>query len=167
MPKPGDVRGDGFVFRCFGRRSPKTGERYECWLSPDGWAKYRERKQRIERERRAAVYADPVRLAKYREGMARRAREQRLADPVPAMLRAAKGQAKARSVPFDLTPADVVVPKRCQVLGIPLAVQVGLCTDNSPELDRIVGSRGYVRETSSWSPGERIASRTTPASQSW
>ena len=92
----------------------KTGERYECWLSPDGWAKYRERKQRIERERRAAVYADPVRLAKYREGMARRAREQRLADPVPAMLRAAKGRAKARSVPFDLTPADVVVPKRCR-----------------------------------------------------
>jgi hypothetical protein len=69
---------------------------------------------------------------------------------VPAHLAArfctnAKQSAKRHGVAFDLTPADTVVPARCPVLGIVLRVGVGKFTANSPTLQRLDPSRGFVR----------------------
>lgn len=56
-----------------------------------------------------------------------------------------KDRARRRSIPFDLTPDDIVIPERCPVLGLVLSPNVGHAAPNSPSLDRIDPSKGYVR----------------------
>lgn len=45
----------------------------------------------------------------------------------------------------DLTEEDVVVPKTCPVLGIPLFVCNGCVGANSPTIDRIDHKGGYIK----------------------
>jgi hypothetical protein len=61
------------------------------------------------------------------------------------MVRAAKRRAVELNLPFNITPADVVIPKVCPVLGIALAVGSGRVCDGSPSLDRIIPALGYVK----------------------
>ena len=65
--------------------------------------------------------------------------------PERALLGSAKARAKKYAVPFALTPADIIIPKRCPALGIALQRRLGASADNSPTLDRIIPSLGYVR----------------------
>jgi len=65
--------------------------------------------------------------------------------PEVALLSGCRITAKKRGLPFDLTPDDVSIPEKCPVLGIPLSRGVGVRTDNSPSLDRIIPSLGYVK----------------------
>ena len=44
---------------------------------------------------------------------------------------------------ITITINDLVFPERCPVLNIPL-LSTGKRTDNSPSLDRIIPSLGYV-----------------------
>jgi hypothetical protein len=62
------------------------------------------------------------------------------------MLKAARERAKAASVPFDLTEEDILIPTYCPVFGTKLERALGSKGpgQNSPSLDRIIGSRGYV-----------------------
>jgi hypothetical protein len=63
-------------------------------------------------------------------------------------LYAARARAKRKGLPFSITAADIVIPERCPVLGIPLAPGSGGPgvgpAGNAPTLDRIVPSLGYV-----------------------
>lgn len=56
----------------------------------------------------------------------------------------AKIRAKKYGMEFDLSKDDVVIPANCPVLGIPLFVSDKL-SNNSPSLDRIDNSKGYVK----------------------
>lgn len=60
------------------------------------------------------------------------------------MLVNARWRAKRRDIPFTITVDDVHIPKRCPVLGIELVVSTKGRTDNSPSLDRINNSKGYI-----------------------
>lgn len=66
---------------------------------------------------------------------------------------------------FDLAEADIKIPKRCPVLGIPLEVSVGKGrSDNTPSIDRVDNKRGYVKdnvEIISWR-ANRLKSDATP-----
>lgn len=74
----------------------------------------------------------------------------------------AKGRAKATNIPIEITYKDIVVPDTCPVLGIKIVSNynpriymaekkqgksrlVGMQTDNSPSLDRIIPQKGYVK----------------------
>lgn len=57
---------------------------------------------------------------------------------------AARRRAAKRGLPFSLRFEDLVVPVRCSVLGIRLEKGTRKRHGNSPSLDRIVPSRGYV-----------------------
>lgn len=65
------------------------------------------------------------------------------------VLRSLWGPAKKRAardeVPFDIAPADIVIPEFCPVLGIRLERGVGHVVDSSPTIDRIIAERGYVK----------------------
>ena len=61
------------------------------------------------------------------------------------ILYGAKIRARKAGVLFDLTPADIMVPASCPVLGIPLEIGGGGFAHNSPTLDRIIPALGYVR----------------------
>lgn len=59
-----------------------------------------------------------------------------------------KSKAKINNIPFDLERSDIIVPKFCPVLGIELIRRAGYGRgyhDDSPSLDRIKPSLGYVK----------------------
>lgn len=60
------------------------------------------------------------------------------------LYRLARERAKKKGVPFTIEEKDVVIPKTCPVLGIPLNKGVKNRTDNSPSIDRLIPERGYV-----------------------
>jgi hypothetical protein len=63
---------------------------------------------------------------------------------VSVMLAQTKFRAKKLHLKFDLIPGDILVPTTCPVLGIPIRRGRGR-TDNSPSIDRVIPSRGYIR----------------------
>lgn len=61
------------------------------------------------------------------------------------MLRNALARAKRHGLPFEISLEDIVVPEYCPVLGIKLSTNWGgRFTSNSPSLDRIKPSLGYI-----------------------
>lgn len=63
------------------------------------------------------------------------------------MLARAKGRAKRNNLDFNIELQDLVVPKYCPILGLKLEEFRGACggRPNSPALDRIDNSKGYVK----------------------
>lgn len=57
----------------------------------------------------------------------------------------AKGRAKRKGLPFDIGVEDIVIPDRCPYLGTKLSRGLRRQTANSPSLDRIDPSLGYVK----------------------
>jgi hypothetical protein len=57
----------------------------------------------------------------------------------------AKSRAKRDNLPFDLELSDIVIPSHCPVLNIPLVLAEDHVKGNSPTLDKIVPSKGYVK----------------------
>ena len=80
-----------------------------------------------------------------RESILARMKERRRASPSVHLCREAKSRARARGLPFDLQPEDVVVPTHCPVLGMPLRMNEGKSGPDSPTLDRVIPALGYVR----------------------
>ena len=64
--------------------------------------------------------------------------------PESVLLQNARQRARKGSFPCDLTLADIHVPERCPILGIPIQVGSGRASPNSPSLDRIDPSGGYT-----------------------
>lgn len=65
------------------------------------------------------------------------------------MLKNAQLRAKKKGLEFNITIEDIVIPDVCPVLGIPLVKHFGKgikgSQPNSPSLDRIDSSKGYVK----------------------
>jgi hypothetical protein len=62
------------------------------------------------------------------------------------MLYAARRRAKASRVPFNIDVSDIVIPKKCPALGIPLKTGGGRGHfPNRPSLDRLVPALGYTK----------------------
>jgi hypothetical protein len=70
-------------------------------------------------------------------------RNRRRTEPAKELWRRARARATRAALPFDLAIEEVVIPAICPVLGIPLSVGKGRHA-NSPSLNRIVPSLGYV-----------------------
>lgn len=70
--------------------------------------------------------------------------QRRLKYPEKEMFKRSKKRAEAKGIAFTITVEDIVIPKVCPLLGIPLQQQRGGANDNSPSLDRIDTTRGYV-----------------------
>lgn len=79
-----------------------------------------------------------------REAISKQRVEQRVANPVAALLKWAKRRAQRKGLEFTITEADIVIPKVCPVLGIPLIVSKGKRSAASPTLDRIDSKLGYI-----------------------
>lgn len=56
----------------------------------------------------------------------------------------AKSRATRKGLEFTITVDDIVIPRVCPALGIPLMRGQERMTDSSPSIDRIDSSRGYV-----------------------
>jgi hypothetical protein len=65
--------------------------------------------------------------------------------PAFNLWRQAKRRALASSLPFEITVYDIVIPQHCPFLEIPLIPQKNKLGPNSPSIDKIIPSLGYVR----------------------
>jgi hypothetical protein len=61
------------------------------------------------------------------------------------MFYGAKERARIYELAFTITIDDIVIPKRCPILGIPLIVNENKAGLNSPALDKIIPELGYIK----------------------
>lgn len=99
---------------------------------------YRTKQPGYGREQSAAYYA------KNREKRNADSRRYHAADPRRAMLRHAAKRAKLRRYACTITLEDIVIPEFCPLLGVRLQTGNRQSRDNSPSLDKIKPSLGYV-----------------------
>jgi hypothetical protein len=64
--------------------------------------------------------------------------------PHRRMLDAAKGRAKRKNIEFTISEKDIVINDFCPWLGLRLVRNKGRHRDNSPSLDRVDNTLGYV-----------------------
>lgn len=57
----------------------------------------------------------------------------------------AKRRAKVKGYDFDITIDDIVIPEFCPYLGIPLIIGTKDNYENTPSLDRIDNTKGYIK----------------------
>lgn len=140
--------------RCSECRLPKPiGEFTHLLDSSDG---YRPRCKRCEHAyRKAYTAAHPKTIAaakkRYLQRHPDRNRQQqkdwRARHPEGDLLNKARSRARRGGFPCTITRADIVIPKVCPILGIPLRAHYGEGKrgfDDSPTLDRLVPLLGYV-----------------------
>lgn len=65
-------------------------------------------------------------------------------NPEKAMFTRTKARAKMRGIEFTISREDIIIPSHCPVFHIPLVVSEGRMQENSPSLDRIDSSKGYI-----------------------
>jgi len=90
-----------------------------------------------------ACSVESVNVDKYCSPEARRAQHRK--DPRKVMLVNARKRAKDNGQEFNINYEDVVVPHTCPLLDIPLFVSNSKVGPNSPTIDRIQCSKGYVK----------------------
>jgi hypothetical protein len=56
-----------------------------------------------------------------------------------------KARAVKNDIEFNIKPSDIIVPKKCPVLGIPLKMNTMTAGDNSATVDRINPNKGYIK----------------------
>lgn len=61
--------------------------------------------------------------------------------PIRSLIRLAS----KRGHEINIREEDIVIPEFCPVLGIPLEMGTRKAKDNSPSLDRVDSSKGYVK----------------------
>lgn len=110
----------------------------------------RESRNSINRKRYAENRDENIRKRKEyyvenRNDIVNKERAKRREFPQKSMLSHAKKRAYENGLEFDITVDDVVVPEFCPVFGTPLRVNDGVRDDNSPTLDRIDNTKGYVK----------------------
>lgn len=80
---------------------------------------------------------------------AKEKQQYRLSRPAQNMYYRAKSRAKLSGMQFNITLDDIEVPRFCPILGIALSVAPGrrgnLERGNSPSIDRIDNSKGYIK----------------------
>lgn len=139
------------------KRSTHDGHRSACKACrrQETMSRYRQWRERILEQNKIYTATPRGRLVarkaqagyqeRNREAINEKWRLKRRTDTVPWMLYAARMKSKRRGWECDLTMDDIVLPDRCPVLGIPLMIGDGKMTQNSPSLDRIDNTRGYVK----------------------
>ena len=58
----------------------------------------------------------------------------------------AKRRASLKGRYFELNISDIIIPKVCPLMGIPIYCGVKKSIDNSPTLDRLDNSKGYTKD---------------------
>lgn len=81
----------------------------------------------------------------HRERQAAYMKEWRTREPLKRLYCGAKSRAKRLGQEFNISLEDLQIPLTCPILNIPLYRTDGKATDNSPSLDRIDNSKGYVK----------------------
>jgi hypothetical protein len=99
-----------------------------------------ERREELNKKMRVENMTEEMR--QLRRNQATESRERR---PKEVLINGARQRAKSKNIEFTITKDDIEIPNICPVLGIPLIKGKGKLTDNSPTIDRIDNTKGYVK----------------------
>lgn len=80
-----------------------------------------------------------------REKLNEYSRVQREQYPEKDTYQRCRARARQMGYEFDLEVSDIVIPETCPILHIPLYTGEGKASANSPSLDRIDSSKGYIK----------------------
>jgi hypothetical protein len=69
----------------------------------------------------------------------------RSANPEKLLLQCAAQRSRKNGLEFNITIENIVIPERCPVLNIALFLSEEGRSDNSPSLDRIDNTKGYIK----------------------
>ena len=110
--------------------------------------------------------ADWIRANPERHAAAVKARKEKPGYFEKSLYRKVRSRCRLSGMKFNLEPEDIVIPERCPVLGIKLVIRAnhGRKYDDTPSIDRIDNSKGYVRKNIvivSWR-ANRLKSDATP-----
>src|SRR5574343_1068165 len=61
------------------------------------------------------------------------------------LLHITKKRSEKLNIPFNIDESDLIVPKFCPLLDIPIFIKEGSLTNNSPSLDKIIPELGYIK----------------------
>lgn len=86
-----------------------------------------------------------IRTKKEREKNAKSTREWRQRNPIKSMWASAKNRAKKKKLEFNIELSDIIIPEKCPILNIPLFRSELKQSGNSPALDRIDNTKGYIK----------------------
>lgn len=103
---------------------------------------YHRNKEEAKRRSKEIQQANPERYKAY----GRESYHRRKNDPVAHqknLWKHAKHRALTKSLPFDITPEDIIIPALCPIMSKPLG-SVG-SGSYAPSLDRIIPELGYVK----------------------
>lgn len=89
---------------------------------------------------RAKIYGLQNNAILLRKAAARRRR-----NTGQTLLWVARNRAKKKGWEYNLDISDVSIPTHCPILGLMLCPQMGKSAHNSPSLDRIDSSKGYIK----------------------
>jgi hypothetical protein len=81
----------------------------------------------------------------WKEKHNRARREYNKRNPEMKLYRSAKWRAKTDGLEFNIDVSDIAIPATCPILGTPLFFTDGLKTNNTPSLDRVDNTKGYVK----------------------
>lgn len=65
--------------------------------------------------------------------------------PAEYILNRTRSRAKDRGIEFDLECDDIVIPETCPILKIPLIFSEEGRNDNTPSIDRVNNTLGYIK----------------------
>ena len=65
--------------------------------------------------------------------------------PEQKMLKRSRSRALQKGYEHNIDLSDIVIPEYCPLLGIKLEINIGGCKPQSPSLDRIDSSKGYIK----------------------
>lgn len=66
-------------------------------------------------------------------------------EPERYLREAARCRSVKKNIDFNLALEDIHIPEYCPALGLKLFASDGKATDNSPSLDRIDNTKGYIK----------------------
>lgn len=72
-------------------------------------------------------------------------REEFLRSYIKHMLHSSKKRAEEKGIEFNISEEDIIIPKICPILEVPLVIGTRDNYEYSPSIDRIDNSKGYIK----------------------
>lgn len=122
------------------RKSRKDGYEGVCKICQSKYKKVYRQKNRDKLNKNRRLYGKEHKLE-----LSKKQRLRLESDPRHSLIYNARQRARKKEIAFNLTVNDITVPAKCPALGMELKVGQRYCNSNSPTIDRIDNTKGYIK----------------------
>lgn len=108
--------------------------------------KYRKINKDIINEKRRAYYKKRMSILEVKETVNEGQRRRHCRYVIKRLWKNAKNRALKNNIQFTITEEDILIPVKCPLLNVTLQTGTKYDYNNSPSLDRIDNTKGYIKE---------------------